>query len=456
MDPTDGCSAGATGRAILRATLCAILCLAAVAAASPRRATGTDPREGPASQTQAPGQAPPASADASLPTNPRFASLRRWLEAVERHKPGMADDSAFAVAWYERRDLGAVLDELVRLTDRMADATVMARVLGSGDQTRVSYAGATISVQEMRAVLGLSADEIARRDPSRILKRGAVLHADVAMLSVRVADLPQPLPSSGQAAVMLARDGRGEGFDAANVHWAFGRALLDRVKPAPAQDPMVQLWYQAAAAFMHYHSKFGDLVFHLDPARRLFPADADILFSSGALHESFASAAVQSVARTMVVQRGARPGVLAATFELQLAERFFAQALKRNPELIEARLRRARVLGLQGHHSEAAALLRQVLEATRDSLLRVLRRAVSRRGGTDPRKPRGRAGCVRAGRGHLPRGAVAAPGAEPARARVRRSGGSARRAVPCRFRDTYAAYRRRSVVDVQTRRPVAA
>lgn len=337
-----GSGAGDIVRAFVPVMLCATLCLATLA----------------------------AGAQASGPADTRIARLLQWLEAVEHHKPGSVDASVVAVASYGRREFVAVLGDALLLLDRLADPSVTARVTKSGDEARVSVFGATFGLRQTQVLLGLSHDEIARRDPTRFLKRAAVLHADVAMLGVRDTAAVPSQPPPGQAAVLLARDGLGEGVEATNIHWAFGRQLLDGVKPTPRQDTMVLLWYQAAAAFMHYHLKFGDLAFHLDPARRLFPEDADLLFACGALHESFASAEVQSVVRTMVVPRGGRPGILASALELDVAQRFFGDALRRNPDHAEARLRRARVRGLQGHHEEAAASLDRVLGATRDTLLR--------------------------------------------------------------------------------------
>ena len=125
-------------------------------------------------------------------------------------------------------------------------------------------------------------------------------------------------------------------------------ALLDRVAPSPADDAMVRLWYQAIAAYLEGQFKLGDASLHLRRARQIFPADAAILLASGCLHETFAAPRIQSGVQSMQSPRGMNVGVGPFQFEVSLAETFFRQSLRADPDLTKARVRLARVKGLRG------------------------------------------------------------------------------------------------------------
>jgi tetratricopeptide (TPR) repeat protein len=62
-------------------------------------------------------------------------------------------------------------------------------------------------------------------------------------------------------------------------------------------------------------------------------------------------------------------GVDSARSELRRAEAFFRRALEIDPSLVEARLRRGRVLGVLGRHAEARTELLQTIVVTEDPLL---------------------------------------------------------------------------------------
>jgi hypothetical protein len=205
-------------------------------------------------------------------------------------------------------------------------------------------------------------------DDNYVLRRGALLHTDVAMLTTRPSGPigAEGMPGPQQITVWFS-DGREKGLDHNASHWELARWLLDRVSPALGRDSMVRTWYGATGAWMQSRD-YHDLA-HLRQARRLFPNDADILFLSGCEHEAFAGAGIQA-ARAAGLPAGFRFEVRSDRAELGEAERFFRRALSLNPGLTEARLRLGRVLLLRGRHKEAADELRQAYASVDDDLLR--------------------------------------------------------------------------------------
>ncbi len=158
-------------------------------------------------------------------------------------------------------------------------------------------------------------------------------------------------------------DGQDLGVRQSPVHWEIARMLLDFVqppdadRPAPSKDEMVRQWYRATAAWMQQVSEHETV--HLDRGRELFPTDPDLAFLAACEHETFASAAIQAAMRTSVAPTGFSFAILNDRGEMKDAETLFRRALSLRPEFPEARLRLGRVLGLLGHHEEAAKELAQ-------------------------------------------------------------------------------------------------
>ena len=206
---------------------------------------------------------------------------------------------------------------------------------------------------------------------NRLLRRGAMLHADIAMAAqeglIRAAEptVPGALPGRGPIQVF---DGTARGPDEADRHWATARALLEGVAPEPARDEWVHQWYRAAAARMRRDSLLASSEPLLSRARQLFPKDAAFPFYGGCLHAAYASPAIQAVyaaAASSSSQRN-RVAVWQSGPHLSQAADRFREALALQPEWPEARVRLGRVLGLLGRHKEAAATLRRALDETDD------------------------------------------------------------------------------------------
>ena len=169
-------------------------------------------------------------------------------------------------------------------------------------------------------------------------------------------------------------DGMSVNVHEVGVHWEIARTLLSMLvpnhldRPAPARDPMVRAWYHATSAWMqHVESHDTD---HLDRARAIFPDDPDILFLSGTLRETYASAGIQAAVHSLpTIPGGFDLGIGSAHAELRQAEGFFRRALAHAPDMAEAHLRLGRVLALQGHDAEAIPELQQALTRLGDEEL---------------------------------------------------------------------------------------
>jgi hypothetical protein len=182
--------------------------------------------------------------------------LGEWLSAVDRHVPGQLDRPTALVAPWSRADLDAVLAELQPIVDGRAPLRL------------VGWAS--------------------REDAGRTLKRGALLHADIAAMHRSVDGYS--LPSDGRSFV-LVNDGQKVGARGGTVHWSFARRLLDLLPP----DEDVLLWYRATAAFLQSWDEYSELEPHLKRARELFPRDAALLLYEGALHETYAEPRIQDL-----------------------------------------------------------------------------------------------------------------------------------------------------------------
>jgi tetratricopeptide (TPR) repeat protein len=299
---------------------------------------------------------------------PELLLLSRWVRSVERHEPARADVEAATIAVWSRDDLRTTLETLQSLRDALQKA---ARADGarSDRQNIRTRSGYRLSAQQARTLLDLTDDEAQRGDVNRLLKRGAMLHADIAMLAqdglITAAEPTVPgTPPGGRA--ILVSDGRIYGPDDRDRHWLMARQLLDAVTPDPGEDDWVRRWYRAAAARMRRDSELASAAPLLDRARQLYPKDAFFPFHVGCLNEALASPQIQAVIASATPPRGGGLAVMRAGTNWEQAARAFTAALALQAEWPEARVRLGRVLGLLGRHKEAAATLRRALDETSD------------------------------------------------------------------------------------------
>jgi len=345
-------------------------------------------------------------------TNDRIQRLKQWMSAVDRHEPGATDDPAIAVGGWSNAELRGVWIDVYVLTELMRNIRLTRFLIRSDSKsgaTEIRYTSWQIRqirvfacaasgmlarsdcAQLYKAAMGgddelvrlsehAAAERSERGDDNYLVRRGALLHADVAMLVPRAVVEPFANRPVGAAAIgpqtwrMDISDGRELNVGPSALHWDIARLALDQVRPAasdrpaPGRDPMVRAWYRATAAWMQNREDHDTL--HLDHARTIFPDDPDILFLSGCQRESYAAPAIQAATRAVTLPAGLTAGVRSDREELRLAEDFFKRALAKQPDIGETHLRLGRVLGLEGRHAEAAGEIRQAMMILADSQLR--------------------------------------------------------------------------------------
>ena len=335
---------------------------------------------------------PQAAWPAESPKRDRVELLTAWLEAVDGHRPGAADESVQRVAAWSQRELQTLREHFPTVISliREPDLVVFFRDFpGSGPVRQLVY-----SVAELRSLRALtdtsgavSNEDRCPRDPpgpgrganggNNLLKRAAMLHLDVA-IAIRVgastpAAPPRPPANRDTSFMVKVDDGRSMGTFSAAGHLEMGRALLDRVaepcstRRAPARDAWVRDWYAASLAYQLTQQLFE--ISHVSRAVELFRDDAAILALAGASHETLSTPLMQSGVGEDRDLR-ARLQLRSPSGELGRSEDLLRRALRRDDRHTEARLRLGNVLGLRGKHAEALRELeRAVSEAGENRLL---------------------------------------------------------------------------------------
>ena len=252
-------------------------------------------------------------------------SVDAWLKAVDEHGPGKLDAQVYVVGDWSRETLSSILREV---TSRNANGSL-----------------------------------------NVILKSGAQLHGDIGLRIQARAKGPLGLRHGGNGS-MLALDGREEGAGQLSFHLDFARALLDAVKPRPADHEDIRKWYRTVAAQLEQIYNLADAQPHLARARAIFADDPDMLLATGCLYETLSSPRVQSVAESMIAAGARTTGLPAAGSSRSQAMRYYRRALAMNPSALEAKVRLGRLLGIDGRHADAANLLRNaVAEIKNDTAL---------------------------------------------------------------------------------------
>jgi tetratricopeptide (TPR) repeat protein len=329
--------------------------------------------------------ATPAPGQRTIPITDRTAdAIRAWVEAINTHTPGTADDSvayAAALSYEDREELNAGM-------------ALFLRALRSGGNN-------TASALPARAIVSL-AHGSRQADANNFLKRAAVFHTDVAVYAERSpvpettkpaearpqemrigtsranlnSDASQVPPLLTRSSVMLSQDGEVVGEAAESWNWPFARSLLDLVNGGrPASDPFVGEWYHATISHLFSLGAYGDLTDHLARAGRVLPDDARILFDRGCYAEALGLPMHQVLlsdrqvdGQRLGAQWTARHSAMADRIPVAEktngdAERLYRRAIGIEPAHAEARIRLARLLELRKRYQEAAAELDTALKS---------------------------------------------------------------------------------------------
>jgi len=325
----------------------------------------------------------------------RVRRVEQWLTAILHHQPGTPDESARTIGSWSIDELTALATDqgvLIQLTQELTQLTTTTRTFfmlapprgipysaaqwhrlkvlacaaagAVGDGACVELRAAAELDPELTQLADRAAAARMRGDAYDVIRRGALLHTDVAMASpIQPQRRPVDASASGGLSVR-AFDGQQTDLELRAPHWMMARALLDALRPA--HDAMVRAWYQATSTWMQ-QQLIGDTK-HFAHGRTLFPEAADLWFVSGCQHEWLATSSVQVVARTSVLPQGIVLDIGSERSELRDAETFFRRALAVDKTHADARLRLGHVLLVQGQFKEAADELQRASIASNDRL----------------------------------------------------------------------------------------
>lgn len=301
-------------------------------------------------------RAPQATAETAL-------AIEHWSSAVLQHTPGKGDD-AVALVRAMSFDTRAQLEMfLYALAGKNA-------VIRSTAEQRIADVG-----ERVRQTVGANV----------FLERAAVLHTDVAVLEDQTAtSRPATVGHAGSSSpwlqlnpTILTDDGERVGTGQSNWNWPFARFLIDRITPNPTLDPFVGEWYHATAAYLLRHGEFNELDGHLQRAAALLPDDARILFDRACVSENFGLPIIQQLIvppdHTEHTTSAIRPGFISLqsgptqySYSVNIpsehdanamAQQLLRRALVVDPSFVEARVRLARLLEVDGEIDEAATEL---------------------------------------------------------------------------------------------------
>ena len=315
------------------------------------------------------GQPPP-------PDNSRLGSLTQWMDIAAQHTPGRINQAVATIRDWERESLQSVRDDLAAirlfLCERCARPSASFPTSAAAGIGRPAWS-ATYTRDHLRDLETLARD-VGRRNINDVLKRGALLHTDIALRAPPIMVwAPTATHRPLMHTVVRVADGQQGGVDEAVDHLEMARRLLDLVTPDPQtdlrtfpeRDQTVRSWYRATMAVLLDRRQMDGG--HTRAALELLPDDGNVLFMAGAFHETLADPRFQRAVTTRTLSNVSF--IESERDELQQAERLFRGALKINPEYAEARLRLGQVLGRLGRHGDSLTELGASLPAIQEPLL---------------------------------------------------------------------------------------
>jgi tetratricopeptide (TPR) repeat protein len=313
---------------------------------------------------QAAAQRPPAKTSSIRDWQP--ALLERWVAVAEQHRPGQIDTALVEATTWTRADLRQL----------WLDVQMLLRVIAQPRDDRFEIMPlvlppprSPVAIEprgEARATLDGLAKRVRGGGLQLLLKRGAIVHTDVATLAAGMVALDDEAPAMNAPVLMSVGDGRAAGIESVSLHWDLGRLMAEHAHRVAPLDLWPRDWYRAVLGLGQQLEQFNSN--HLRAALRVFPDDPWLLFLKGCQHEALSTPFFQEFARPF---RGTqlRPDIRSEGAELGDAEDAFRRVLQADPSFAEARLRLGRVLGRRGRHAEAAAELEAALAATTEPVL---------------------------------------------------------------------------------------
>jgi len=257
----------------------------------------------------------------------RLQRIRAWEHAVTRHTAGASDQPLTALAAWDAADVMETVKDYL--------------------ESRHTF-------------------------PNHVLRRAAMLHADVALLAAE-----DRSRETGAREGLLVLDGVVVRPLGQSAHWVVGRRLLDAIDPSPEKDAFVLRWYEATAAAMLEEGNLAAAKPHLERALDLLPREASIQFLVGFYHQANVGPTVLPVLTMRLRAAGGKSkdwtwgsaATESADWHRKRAERHLREAVRLDPGHVEARMRLALALLEADDAGEAAGHLRVASDAAPDGEL---------------------------------------------------------------------------------------
>jgi tetratricopeptide (TPR) repeat protein len=279
----------------------------------------------------------------------RLGMLQRWAGAVDVHEPGELDAAVTQIAKLTPVQRGLLMEVA-------APFAGLTRDVAASGEWKSEYLKRFKS-EERSGVEVLVKRIIAAAPYAAWLHRAVVLETDIAILAPEVtAEAMKNAPAAEIGEAIRAEDGELGARNLLNWHWTFARALLDERDP-PASDTFAANWYHAIALFMLDQQLFAELEPHLRKGTVLFLTDGQLAFDFGCLADAFGSRRVQAILISTPVRGQFRPNLPQAQDAYAQAVQRFSRALTLDQNLVEARVRLARIYTEQNRNDDALALL---------------------------------------------------------------------------------------------------
>ena len=219
--------------------------------------------------------ASPLSAALSDDPDARLLRVERWLKAAFSHQPGANDDAVTEVSLWSDAELRTLYADQAGLAKLIQDPSrrsvkipafpgrkpppeytdwqvqrlhVLACAANGALNDRLcAELGAERQLDPtLKRLAKAAASAAARGEPNFIVKRGALLHGDIAMAGLPPVLAPDNSGELGKIKIEV-NDGESRGYNPGTVHWEMARQLFDYVRP---DDPLTRQWYVATAAWM--------------------------------------------------------------------------------------------------------------------------------------------------------------------------------------------------------------
>lgn len=273
----------------------------------------------------------------------RLEKITEWRQAAAHHIPGEADSFAVTIGGWNGKDLNTAIDYITKLAAQP-----------------ISTIKRIVEKDANRRALELTDQAVEKGDLALVLKQGALLHTDIALL-----ELASGKSQDTKEQMAFFIDGQVLIPPQKTNHWNCARRLADALYAHAPKDAWIKQWYLSTTVHLQNQRLLFYAEQNLESALKFFPSDARLLFYAGVLHEFLASPLLQNI---QLPPRGTTT-YGSSESELKLARHFLKKTITLNPDFTEARLHFGRVLGLLGYHQESIAELQTAQAAIKESQL---------------------------------------------------------------------------------------